>query len=166
MEIDYDERKKRSNEFNFIAAQCGDNRSDGAIKKFPPCVKHHQEFFNSIWHPNIIYIYEPFVEINLRRLEYCPRGTIADHVANGPLPNQQLYRISEQLINALRACHATKIAHGDINQHNIFLSKHGRAKLVDFGLAIIHETDPSCQFKGSIGYLAPEVLRHDAFDWV
>jgi serine/threonine protein kinase len=124
------------------------------------------QVLQSIWHPNIIYIYETFVESGCTFivLEYCPGGTIADVLADGPMPRSQLFVVAEQLVNALRVCHSAKIAHGDIKPQNIFMNKCGRAKLADFGLAKVHEGDLSVQFKGSLGYLAPEVLRHDAFD--
>jgi serine/threonine protein kinase len=124
------------------------------------------EALQSIWHPNIIYIYETFVErgCTFIVLEYCPGGTLADVLMHGPMPRNQLFLIALQLVNALRTCHGAKIAHGDIKPQNIFMNKSGRAKLADFGLAKVHEGDLSVQFKGSLAYLAPEVIRHDAFD--
>jgi serine/threonine protein kinase len=124
------------------------------------------EILKSVCHPNVIYIYETFVESGylFMVLEYCPGGSIADLALAGPIPCDLLYTFTEQVFHALQACHDAKIAHGDLKPQNILMNNNGRAKLVDFGLAQVHQGDLSIQFKGSFAYLAPEVVRQDPFD--
>jgi serine/threonine protein kinase len=111
-------------------------------------------------------MYDSFVESKYRFivLEYCPGGSLAEKLAAGPLAREELFSACVQLISALRACHSVRVAHSDLKPQNILLNRQGRLKLADFGLANVHQGDLSSQFKGSLAYIAPEVLRHELFD--
>jgi serine/threonine protein kinase len=127
---------------------------------------HEFEVLKSTCNVNIIYMYDSFVESDYRFivLEYCSGGSLADKLAAGPLSQDELCSYCAQLVSALRACHAVRVAHSDLKPQNVLISRQGRLKLADFGLASIHESQTSSQFKGSLAYVAPEVLRHKAFD--
>jgi eukaryotic-like serine/threonine-protein kinase len=70
--------------------------------------------------------------------------------------------IFASVASALGALHALGLVHRDVKPHNILLPADGQAKLADFGLA---RGDASSSFTidgtalGTLGYLAPEVLR-------
>jgi serine/threonine protein kinase len=120
----------------------------------------------SLWNPNVIYLYESFVECGVSFLifEYCPGGSLADKIKHKPIPRNELDPICCQLISALRACHAQHIAHLDIKPENILIDKNGRVKLADFGTSQIINGGLSCQFKGSPAFLAPEILRGQPYN--
>jgi serine/threonine protein kinase len=121
----------------------------------------------AVWNPHVINVYETFIDDGFRFmvLEYCPGGSLYDMVNSGPIPMDRLWGLGKQVIDALIACHQQGIAHLDIKPQNILLDKLGRAKLCDFGLA--SRVDIGClseQFKGSIAFLAPEILRKQHYD--
>jgi serine/threonine protein kinase len=98
-------------------------------------------------------------------LEYCPGGSLFDMISDGPIPMARLWPLGKQVLDALIACHQHGIAHLDIKPQNILLDKFGRAKLCDFGLARRVEIGRlTQQFKGSVAFLAPEILRKQHYD--
>jgi serine/threonine protein kinase len=117
----------------------------------------------SIWHPNIIYLYDVFVEKNVLFLvfEYCPGGPLS---AKTPLPKREFFTVCAELIAAVNACHSQKLAHLDIKPSNILIDKYGRAKLADFGISQIIQDGVSQQFKGTPAFVAPEILRKAPYD--
>jgi serine/threonine protein kinase len=119
----------------------------------------------SVWNPHVINVYDSYIESDFRflTLEYCPGGSLFDMLSEGPLPMDVLWPLAKQIVGALNACHTHGVAHLDIKPQNILIDKHGRAKLCDFGIAVMGEH--SNQFKGSIAFLAPEILRRmDYYD--
>jgi DNA-binding CsgD family transcriptional regulator len=96
-------------------------------------------------------------------MEIVPGGSLAQRVAQGPLPVPQALRICAQVASALAAAHARGLVHRDIKPGNVMLAP-GAAKLVDFGLAAVagdradHGDGP---FLGTPAYLAPERLCGD-----
>jgi serine/threonine protein kinase len=121
----------------------------------------------AVWNPNIINVYMTFISEGFRFivLEFCPGGSLHDMIKEGPIPMGRLWPLGRQIVYALRACHTEGVAHLDIKPQNILIDKHGRAKLCDFGLA--KRTDSgqlSNQFKGSVAFMAPEILRKHDYD--
>ncbi|MEM9379931.1 MAG: protein kinase [Planctomycetota bacterium] len=70
--------------------------------------------------------------------------------------------VALQIARGLEAVHAQNVVHRDIAPKNILLTPDGRARIVDFGVALLSD-DPSRTQKGPIGgtleYMAPEQLR-------
>jgi Tol biopolymer transport system component len=67
-------------------------------------------------------------------MEYLEGVTLADRIAKGPLPPDELFRIASEIASGLAAAHRAGIVHRDLKPGNIVLTRSG-VKLLDFGLA-------------------------------
>ena len=88
-------------------------------------------------HPNIAAIHgiEEHDGIQALVLELVEGPTLADRIAQGPLPLEQTLRVARQVAAALDAAHEHGIVHRDVKPSNIKLRADGTVKVLDFGLA-------------------------------
>jgi serine/threonine-protein kinase len=113
-------------------------------------------------HPNIIDVYDvgedngtPFIVMELVRGQSLKEIIAAD----APFHPDDVAELLEQIGGALDYAHARGYVHRDIKPGNILIDQHGRARLVDFGIAKgladgdLTEAGASL---GTVGYLSPE----------
>ena len=88
-------------------------------------------------HPNIaqIYGFEKSGGIRALVMELVDGPTLADRIAQGPLPLDEVLVIARQIAEALEAAHEQGIIHRDLKPANIKLRPDGTVKVLDFGLA-------------------------------
>ncbi|OFW28068.1 MAG: hypothetical protein A3H97_16245 [Acidobacteria bacterium RIFCSPLOWO2_02_FULL_65_29] len=91
----------------------------------------------SLNHPNIAAIYglEDADGVRALVLELVEGPTLADRVAQGPIPLEEALPIAGQIAEALEAAHDHAIVHRDLKPANIKVTPEGRVKVLDFGLA-------------------------------
>src|SRR6266540_1468086 len=93
-------------------------------------------------HPNIATIYD-FDQQDGRDflvMEYIEGQSLRD-VGPDPLPPADVVRLGAQLAEALVAAHGAGIVHLDLKPGNMMLTKDGRLKVLDFGIARLHAPD-------------------------
>jgi eukaryotic-like serine/threonine-protein kinase len=128
---------------------------------------------SALSHPNILTIYDigttdKTVYIAMELIE---GGTLKDLTASGPVPTRKLLELATQIAEGLSAAHAAGIVHRDLKPANVMVSKHGYAKILDFGLAkLVTPEDKEVSglqtaagdgtrpgmVMGTVGYMSPE----------
>ncbi len=114
---------------------------------------------SNLSHPNICTLYDVGRHEGLEFLvmEYLEGETLAQRLARGPLPTDQVLRVAIEIAGALDRAHKQGVVHRDLKPANIMLTKSG-AKLLDFGLAKLVERE-SAPFPSGVSSLPTQ--RHD-----
>ena len=89
----------------------------------------------SLNHPNIAAIYG--VEERALILELVEGPTLADRLAQGPMPAEEALSVARQIAEALEAAHDQGIVHRDLKPANVKVRPDGTVKVLDFGLAAV-----------------------------
>ena len=92
---------------------------------------------SSLSHPNICTLYDVGHQEghDFLVMEFLEGETLADRLKRGPLPIQEVLKISIEVADALDKAHRRGIVHRDLKPANLFLTVHGATKILDFGLA-------------------------------
>ena len=95
------------------------------------------EVLASLNHPHIAAIYgiEDGAGVNALVMELVEGPTLADRIAQGPIPVDEALPIARQIAEALEAAHERGIIHRDLKPANIKVREDGTVKVLDFGLA-------------------------------
>ena len=117
-----------------------------AIKVLPPHLAANPELRQrferearavaALSHPHICALYDVGRQdgIDYLVMEYLEGETLAQRLARGPLPPEQVVRYGVQVADALDKAHRQGLTHRDLKPGNIMVTAAG-AKLLDFGLA-------------------------------
>ena len=97
----------------------------------------------SLNHPNIgsIYGLEEAAGVKALVLELVEGPTLADRIAQGPIPIDEALPIAKQIAEALEAAHERGVIHRDLKPANIKVKDDGLVKVLDFGLAKAFQPD-------------------------
>ena len=87
--------------------------------------------------PAIVHVYEIITEgdADWVVMEYVSGSSLADILASGPLPANEVARVGREIARALAEAHRKGIVHRDIKTENVMLTPEGHVKVLDFGLA-------------------------------
>lgn len=140
-----------------------------SISKVLKDIKDEMNVLEMVSHPNIVQYYG--VEVHRERvyffMEYCPGGSLAEILEDGPINYEDIVQFySLQILEGLAYLHASGIVHRDIKPANI-LMKNNFIKIVDFGTAKIIEKNGSIATQtmndrtiGTPMYMSPEVVTN------
>lgn len=129
----------------------------------------------SLNHPSLVTLFDAQLDPGRPQylvMEFIDGPTLAQRMAQGPIPSRELAALTRDLAQGLGAAHAAGIVHRDVKPSNVLLQRRGTrsggawtAKLADFGIACLVDgsrlTTPGIVL-GTLTYMAPEQLRdHD-----
>jgi serine/threonine-protein kinase len=126
-------------------------------------------------HPSIVTIYDIDHQngLDYMVMEYVSGKTLADLIPKSGMGLSDALKVAVQISDALTKAHAAGIIHRDLKPDNIFLTRDGLVKILDFGLAKGIETQPGAEPEttrtiaitdagttiGTVAYMSPEQAR-------
>ena len=135
---------------------------------------------SSLNHPHICTVYDagddrglPFLVLELLEGE-----TLAQRISARPLPLGSVLQLGIQICDGLGCAHEKGIVHRDVKPSNIFVTRRGDAKLLDFGISKVVYSDPvepkdltltasmtqNGQVLGTAPYMSPEQAQGQPID--
>lgn len=117
-------------------------------------------------HPNIVPVFEADLHEQQPYLvfEYVAGQTLADRlVKRGAMPPTEAVAVMMEVLDALAVAHAAGVIHRDLKPSNVLIDKAGRARVMDFGIAVrVSETNGTASAVpdgGTPGYMSPEAAQ-------
>jgi eukaryotic-like serine/threonine-protein kinase len=160
---------------------------DVAIKVIPALVssdpqrllrfEHEARAAAALNHPNILVVYQMGTYEGMPYLvsELLEGKTLTEVLRRSPLPLRKAIDYGIQIAHGLAAAHEKGVVHRDLKPDNLFVTREGRVKILDFGLAKLNPpkdapsnlaptiTLPGVAM-GTVGYMSPEQVRGQVTD--
>jgi TolB-like protein/tetratricopeptide (TPR) repeat protein len=147
---------------------------------------HYQKRFmrearaaSSLNHPNILAVYDVGNQNGTSYIvsELVEGESLRKVVAKGPVPVRKLIDIAIQIADGLAAAHQAGLVHRDLKPENVMITRDGRVKILDFGLAkVVFSNDAGSQEEtesaitkgtiiGTALYMSPEQASGEPVDF-
>ncbi|MCH8146406.1 MAG: protein kinase [Planctomycetes bacterium] len=113
-------------------------------------------------------------------MEYVEGETLGSRLRSGPVAVEDALDIAKQIAAALEAAHGQGVIHRDLKPANVMVTKEGRVKVLDFGLAKLAAAGPDASspddvtmsapltgrgmILGTVPYMSPEQLQGEPVD--
>jgi hypothetical protein len=122
-------------------------------------VAREVETVAALTHHGIVRLYDVFADGEHSFIVYeLVEGDTLD-TAVGVLPDDDVVEVGAQILEAVSHAHAQGVVHRDIKPQNVMLTRQGRVKVMDFGIARLTGTDTLTaegDMLGTIAYMSPE----------
>ncbi len=138
-------------------------------------------------HPNILAIHDigTHDEVAYAVMELLEGESLRTRLGQGPLPARKAVELAIQMARGLACAHDKGVVHRDLKPDNLWLTKDGRLKILDFGLAkqvalpdpamrselltegVVSAAAPATEkgaVLGTVGYMSPEQVRGESVD--
>ncbi len=136
-------------------------------------------------HPNILSVHDIGQQGGIRYIvtELLDGQSLLEKLRDGPLPSRRAIEYGLQTARGLAAAHEKGVVHRDLKPGNLFVTKDGRVKILDFGLAKQNQwadkgtaEEATMEFPdltptvpgvalGTVGYMSPEQVRGTEVDY-
>ncbi|MBQ4559785.1 MAG: Stk1 family PASTA domain-containing Ser/Thr kinase [Tyzzerella sp.] len=144
-----------------------------AIKVLKREFREDENFVKKFWteaqsaavlqHPNIVNVYDVAEDRGLYFIvmELVEGITLKDYIQKkGKLTSKEVIGITLQVCAGIETAHSKNIIHRDVKPQNIIISKEGKVKVTDFGIAKATSSNTiSTNVMGSVHYTSPEQAR-------
>lgn len=162
----YKSKDHKLNRYVAVKVLKSDYRSDEVfIQKFVS----EAQAAAGLMHPNVVNVYDVGQDRGLYYMvmELVEGITLKDYIEKkGRLSAKETISISIQMVTGIQAAHKQHIIHRDIKPQNIIISKDGKVKVTDFGIARATTSTHtiSTNVMGSVHYTSPEQARGGVVD--
>lgn len=162
----YKSKDHKLNRYVAVKVLKSDFRSDEVfIQKF----LSEAQAAAGLMHPNVVNVYDVGQDrgVYYMVMELVEGITLKDYIEKkGQLSAKETISISIQMVTGIQAAHNQHIIHRDIKPQNIIISKDGKVKVTDFGIAraTTSTNTISTNVMGSVHYTSPEQARGGIVD--
>lgn len=162
----YKSKDHKLNRYVAVKVLKSDYRSDEVfIQKF----LSEAQAAAGLMHPNVVNVYDVGQDrgVYYMVMELVEGITLKEYIEKkGQLSAKETISISIQMVTGIQAAHNQHIIHRDIKPQNIIISKDGKVKVTDFGIAraTTSTNTISTNVMGSVHYTSPEQARGGIVD--